>query len=147
MRPLFELELKFAKGEVAAAKIIDLGEPSLFTRPECHGMLVELHDKPPLRYRCHAGHAFSAAALVAALQASTEKSLWTTIRSFQEAALLLHHIGAHALSRNEAELSAELQRHAADAQHRADQLRALLVVEREDAVDETAVAKAEKPQD
>jgi len=136
-----EMELKFAVGEMSGAKITELGEPSLFTCPECHGMLVELHGKLPLRYRCHTGHAFTAANLVAALRENNESSLWSTIRSFQEMAALLRHIAEHAGDRQQANLSSELERHAAEAERQAGQLRAVLT-ERDPGLDEAAVAVA-----
>ncbi len=141
MKRELETELKFAVGEDWGVKITDLGEPSLFTCPECHGMLVELHGKAPLRYRCHTGHAFTAANLVAALRENTESSLWSTIRSFQETALLLRHIAEHAQDTQQGALRAELERHAGEAERQVNQLRAILT-ERDTGLDEAAVAVA-----
>jgi two-component system chemotaxis response regulator CheB len=59
MRKHIEREHEIANGRGGEA-IADLGPPSLFTCPECHGALVKLRDQHPLRFRCHTGHAFTA---------------------------------------------------------------------------------------
>jgi two-component system chemotaxis response regulator CheB len=40
------------------AGLMQLGELSPYTCPECHGVLLQLHDGGIIRFRCHAGHAF-----------------------------------------------------------------------------------------
>jgi two-component system, chemotaxis family, protein-glutamate methylesterase/glutaminase len=52
--------------------VADLGEPSLFTCPECHGILLRLKAGGGLRFRCHTGHAYTADALLAELTESVE---------------------------------------------------------------------------
>ena len=37
-----------------------------------------------LRYRCHTGHAFSSADLLASQSAKIEETLWTALRMFEE---------------------------------------------------------------
>jgi two-component system, chemotaxis family, protein-glutamate methylesterase/glutaminase len=146
MKRDLEMELRFAAGEKPEADITELGAPSLFTCPECHGALIELHGKSPLRYRCHTGHAFTAANLVASLRENTESTLWTTIRSFQETAMLLRHVAAHSNGKRDVALAAELTRHAAQAERHAEQLRAMLT-QNESPVDEAAVAVTGEAED
>lgn len=141
MKRDLELELKFAAGESTEVKLSDLGEPSLFTCPECHGALVQLRGQVPQRYRCHTGHAFTAANLLAALRESTETALWSTLRSFQETSMLLRHIAGHTSGNQDPGLVAEFERHAAESEHRAEQLSALLR-EQKPPLDPAAVAAA-----
>ncbi len=100
-------------------------EPSLFTCPECHGVLSRLRDEHPVRYRCHTGHAFTADSLVAALSQSTEAGLWSVVRSLQEQAMLLAHLASHARAGGELEAAERLQRESDAAQSRATAVREL----------------------
>src|SRR5262249_46832399 len=76
--------------------VTHLGEPSLFTCPECHGTLLRLNtDGGGLRFRCHTGHAFTAAALLADLTESVEDALWNAVRSVEESSLLMQHLASH----------------------------------------------------
>src|SRR5262249_15000892 len=57
-----DIELKIARGENAVdAGVLALGTPSVLSCPECHGVLLKMKERNPLRYRCHTGHALSVA--------------------------------------------------------------------------------------
>jgi two-component system chemotaxis response regulator CheB len=75
--------------------IIELGTLTPFTCPECHGVLVRIAEGMMSRFRCHTGHAYTDSALLEAVMTSTGELLWQVIRSFEEAVLLLHHMGQH----------------------------------------------------
>jgi two-component system chemotaxis response regulator CheB len=71
--------------------IMEYGEPSVYTCPECNGVLFRIRDGGKLdRFRCHTGHAFSSAALLDQLTESTEATLWQAVKSLQEASALLN---------------------------------------------------------
>lgn len=72
--------------------IANLGTPSLYTCPECHGVLLQLRQGEPLRFRCHTGHAFTADALVAHASEAIEENLWSVVRTMDENVLLLRQI-------------------------------------------------------
>lgn len=91
-----ETEVAIASGEhvdIDSAKA--LGAPTLFTCPECHGTLMQLPEPKLLRFRCHAGHAYTANSFVAALAESTEDVLWNAVRTLEENVLILRHMAAH----------------------------------------------------
>jgi two-component system chemotaxis response regulator CheB len=71
-----------------------LAEPSTLTCPDCGGGLWELKDTKPLRYRCHTGHAFTAASLEAAQAETTEHALWSSVRALQEREILLRRLAS-----------------------------------------------------
>ncbi|HEX8845848.1 MAG TPA: chemotaxis protein CheB [Pyrinomonadaceae bacterium] len=103
-----EIEVKIAREDNAKdAGVLRLGEASMFTCPECHGTLLELNSKEPLRFRCHTGHAFTVNSLLAELTENVEDSLWTTIRAIQESAMLMKHLAEH-LSHGENDAAAQL---------------------------------------
>lgn len=75
--------------------VTQLGTPSLYTCPECHGVLIQLRGGAPLRFRCHTGHAFTADALLAHAAAGIEANLWSVLRAMDEHVLLLTQVAHH----------------------------------------------------
>jgi two-component system, chemotaxis family, protein-glutamate methylesterase/glutaminase len=73
----------------------ELGHPSIFACPECHGVLLQMKDRHPLRFRCHTGHAYSAESLLADVNDAIEDSLYNALRALEEGRMLLHHIVEH----------------------------------------------------
>ena len=69
--------------------VTTLGRPSLYTCPDCHGVLLQLHGDGPLRFRCHTGHAYTAASLHAHTAETIEDQLWSVVRTMDEQVLLL----------------------------------------------------------
>jgi two-component system chemotaxis response regulator CheB len=91
-----KVEVDIAKEENAVdAGVEQIGEPSSFACPECHGVLLRMKGEHPPRFRCHTGHAYSAQSLVAAAGEEVEQALWTAVRSLEEARLLLKHLATH----------------------------------------------------
>jgi two-component system chemotaxis response regulator CheB len=88
-----------------------LGEQVPFNCPGCGGVLWKMNKGPGLRYRCHTGHAYTAASLLAEQTMKIEETMWTALRMFEERKNLLTTIakdqkGAIAVSANErAEMS------------------------------------------
>ncbi len=96
-------EMKRLKMEVIIATrdnafemgILEMGELTTFTCPECHGALVRLLEGKIIRYRCHTGHAFTASALLAGITTVIEENLWQAMRGMEEATMILEQIGEH----------------------------------------------------
>lgn len=89
-------EVQIAAGiNLPEKTILELGELSPFTCPECRGALVRIPEGRLFRFRCHTGHGFTADALLAGLTESVGKLIWQATRGFQEASMLLEHIGEH----------------------------------------------------
>ena len=79
-----ELEVKIAKGDKALESgILKWGSPSVYTCPECHGVLLQRIEEHSVRYRCHTGHAYSADSLLAEFSIKTEETLWSAIRALE----------------------------------------------------------------
>jgi two-component system, chemotaxis family, protein-glutamate methylesterase/glutaminase len=117
------MEVDMAKGR-GGVEVTTLGEPSVFTCPECHGTLLKLRGEHPLRFRCHTGHAFTADSLLADLSEATEEAIWNTIRSIQESSMLMTHLAEHWRT-IDAETSEEFLRRAREAQARVELVREL----------------------
>ncbi len=88
-----------------------LGSQVPFNCPACGGVLWKVAEGIGARYRCHTGHAYTAATLLADQTMKIEETMWTALRMFEERRNLLISIakdkkGATAKSAQErAELS------------------------------------------
>jgi two-component system chemotaxis response regulator CheB len=63
----------------------DLGPPSGYTCPDCHGALIGVSQG---NFRCHVGHAWTGDALLGARDGEIESALWIAMRSLKEKAKL-----------------------------------------------------------
>jgi two-component system chemotaxis response regulator CheB len=86
-----------------------IGKPTGFSCPDCDGVLWEILDTQPQRFRCHTGHAFSLRSLEYTQATNTNKALWSAIRALQEREALLTAMTADSRSRGDAEDAARLQ--------------------------------------
>ncbi|SEL53358.1 two-component system, chemotaxis family, response regulator CheB [Chitinophaga rupis] len=119
-----ELEINIALDEESLKhNIMEYGNLTPYTCPECHGVLTVLNEDGRLRFRCHTGHAFSASSLLAAISERIEESLWSAVRNVQESAMLLNHMGDHFAELNQPRLAATFFQKAKDAEQRAEIVR------------------------
>lgn len=89
-----EIETAIALGRSAIdSGVRDLGEPSIFTCPECHGTMFTVREGPGGRFRCHTGHAYTARSLAEHSLPALEKSLWTALAQLEEREMLLRQLG------------------------------------------------------
>ena len=102
-----------------------IGEPSRFACPECHGVLLRIKDGANARFRCHTGHAYSGASLIAAVNEQIEGSLWTSIRALEEGQLLLCEMAVHLEATNSPHAD-ELRARADEAKRHSDALRRIV---------------------
>jgi two-component system chemotaxis response regulator CheB len=85
-----------------------LGTPSRLSCPECGGVLWEIEDKGPLRYRCHVGHAYTADAALAAQAIKIEETLAALERAHNEHGALARRMAAEARRKGREELAGVL---------------------------------------
>jgi two-component system, chemotaxis family, protein-glutamate methylesterase/glutaminase len=96
-----EVEIQISKeGRGLQAGVMNLGEITPYTCPECHGVLVALKQGGVPRFRCHTGHAYSLNNLLAEVTEYVEASLWGALRSIEESSMLLDHLTSHFRSSN-----------------------------------------------
>jgi two-component system chemotaxis response regulator CheB len=69
-----------------------IAQPSVFSCPDCGGVLFELDDKRLVRYRCHTGHAFSLRTLAATQEQVADAALWSGLRALQEKENILRRL-------------------------------------------------------
>ncbi len=109
----------------AAEEAREIGVPSAFSCPDCHGVLWQLNEGALLRYRCRTGHAYSEQALLAQQSESLEEALWVAYRALRERAALAHRMAARAPIKN-ATAQLQLAERARSADAHADVVRELL---------------------
>lgn len=123
-RQTLEAEIAVAIGEDAfEIGVADMGEPTRFTCPECHGALRRLREGGLTRFRCHTGHAFTPNALLAAVGESVEDTLWQAVRGLQESAMLLEHMGRSLADAGQAAVADAFLDKAREAHEQADAVR------------------------
>jgi two-component system chemotaxis response regulator CheB len=66
-----------------------LGQQVPFNCPGCGGVLWNVDESSSERFRCHTGHAYTAAALLAEQTKKIEETMWTALRMFEERKNLL----------------------------------------------------------
>ena len=96
------IETQIAAGvNLPEQTIMDLGELSPFTCPECRGALIAIKEGNSFRFRCHTGHGFTTDALLEGLTEKLGELIWQVTRSFQEASMLLQHMAQHLQEKGE----------------------------------------------
>jgi two-component system chemotaxis response regulator CheB len=84
-----ELERETAYAEArSSTETLPPGERSLFSCPDCGGVLYELEENGILRYRCRIGHAYASESLHAAQDEAINLALATGLRALEERAVL-----------------------------------------------------------
>ncbi len=122
-----ETELDIASEANALDKgVLELGELSPYTCPECHGVLSTIFDGNLRRFRCHTGHAFSPDSLLANLTENIENSLWSALRGIDESIIMLNHMGDHFAEANDVKLAALFFQKANESARRGNLIREAL---------------------
>jgi two-component system chemotaxis response regulator CheB len=89
-------EVQIAAGTGISQKtILELGELTPFTCPECYGSLTRITEGKHSRFRCHTGHGFTEDALLEKAMQFVGQKMWQITRSLQEIEMLLSHMGQH----------------------------------------------------
>jgi len=123
-----EDELKRLKMEVVIATrdnafdmgMMEMGELTPFTCPECAGTLVRLVEANMIRFRCHTGHAYTASSLAAEVTESVEAKLWASMRAMEEVTMLMNTIADHYKELNKEDAAKLFREKAKDFKDRAN---------------------------
>ena len=120
-----EIEINIAQEQDARdAGVLKLGEPSMFTCPECHGTLLQLDNKDNiLRFRCHTGHAYSVNSLLAELNENIEDTVWSAVRSMQESAMLMQYMADHLNTTGQTDTAEVFLQKAREAERQANHIK------------------------
>jgi two-component system chemotaxis response regulator CheB len=100
------------------------GIPSIFSCPDCGGVLFE--QEGGHRYACRVGHAYAPESLLSHESDRVEEALWAGLRALEESAVLARRLAKRARERMSARSAQGFDERAADAEARARVLRRLL---------------------
>ena len=90
------VEIDIAKGaNPRDAGFEEMAMPSRFACPECHGVLLEVKEGGRIRFRCHTGHAYSPASLLADIDQGIRTAMGVSLRALEEGIILLDQLTAH----------------------------------------------------
>lgn len=92
--PALEREVAINRGEDLLENLGAIAEPAGISCPDCGGGLWEVKQSPPLRYRCHTGHAYTARTLEQAQAEDGEHALRSGVRALQEREMLLRRMAS-----------------------------------------------------
>ena len=93
-RDKMDAEVKIAREvDPRLEDILQYGELSPFTCPDCHGVLSMFRDGRIVRFRCHTGHGVSAATLLESSTTQVEERLMDAMRALDETIMLLNQLG------------------------------------------------------
>ena len=116
-----------------ASQLIDLAKhptrdtpPSVYTCPDCHGSLWEVHEGTVTKYRCRTGHAYSTESLFAEQTQFLESALWTALRALQEKEDLARRLAERATSRGHRQAAEIFHEQLADVLLNEDIIRSVL---------------------
>ena len=123
---LIEREVIMATGMEGEAQHMPLGTPSVFSCPECGGVLHEMHDGDYVYFRCRVGHAFGTESMLAEQGQALEQALWSALNTLEETANLSRRLARQAQERGQAWLAERYHARSQDAERNAAAIRQVL---------------------
>jgi two-component system chemotaxis response regulator CheB len=96
------------------------GQSSLYTCPECGGVLWQVEPEGPVRFRCHVGHVYYGEALLGEQGLAVEAALWVAVRTFRERAVLARQLAARERGINDEKAAARFEEQANTAERYAE---------------------------
>jgi len=131
-RERMEAEVKIAREvDARVENVLQYGELSPFTCPECHGVLTAFRDGSIMRFRCHTGHALSAGTLLEASTEQIEQRLFDAMRGLDEIIMLLNQLGEEYARKGHIAAAEQCFNRARDAYERSRPIREAALVNEE----------------
>ena len=123
-RDKMEAEIRIAReADSRIENVLQFGQLSPFTCPECHGVLTMIREGSLIRFRCHTGHALSTATLLEANTEQVEQRLADAMRALDEIVMLLNQLGAQYAKQGNTAAAEQCFNHARDAFERSRPIR------------------------
>ena len=121
------LEVEIALGRpTGSAEVNRLANPVALSCPGCGGVLSQMRNSSPLRFRCQVGHAYTAEVLATEQEGSVDEALRVALRIVEERAVLTEKMAEEA-RRNGLRLSAaSYERTSAQSRRHVETLRGAL---------------------
>ncbi|HEY6235086.1 MAG TPA: chemotaxis protein CheB [Candidatus Elarobacter sp.] len=104
----------------------ELTEPSLFSCPDCGGVLSHVEADGVVRFRCRTGHAYSPRTLFSEQEHGLEEALWVALRALVERTDLSERLAKRSRRRGFLAAAHRFDQQAAVARRRAEVVRAAM---------------------
>lgn len=93
--PEIRLEVEIAAGDrIGSDNLLSVADPVALTCPACGGVLSEVKDSRPMRFRCQVGHGFTADVLAKEQEGRVDEALRVALRIIEERAELVQRMSA-----------------------------------------------------
>jgi|SRR5690242_530717 len=93
-------EVQIAETGAAGIDELDqIGERTVYACPDCGGILFEVKNGSPSRFKCHTGHTYTLNNLLLKKNKNMESSLWVALRILEERKNLLQRLADKNLER------------------------------------------------
>lgn len=128
MPPDIRLEVEIAAGErLDTPKLNRIANPAALTCPSCGGVLSEVKDSHPLRFRCQVGHGFTADTLAREQESRVDEALRVALRIIEERAELVQRMAANGRQTGRRAISEMYELRAREYREYADMIRRVVL--------------------
>lgn len=126
--PDIRLEVEIAAGErLGSAMLANIADPAALTCPGCGGVLSEVKEAHPMRFRCQVGHAYIADALVKEQEGQVDEAMRIALRIIEERAELVHRMAADGRRNGRPAVAEMYELRAAEYREYADMIRRVVL--------------------
>jgi two-component system chemotaxis response regulator CheB len=123
----YDLELRIAQGEdVGSEELRKIADAAPLTCPDCGGVLSQVREAAPLRFRCQIGHAVTGEQLLMEQGTSLHSAMTSALRLICEHAELLSRLAADARNRGGEKTAASFQQRSEEHRQIAQTIRRAL---------------------
>jgi two-component system chemotaxis response regulator CheB len=126
--PEIRLEVEIAAGErIGSDKLLSVADPVALTCPACGGVLSEIKESHPMRFRCQVGHAFAADILAKEQEGQVDEALRVALRIIEERAELVQRMASDGRRNGRPAVAEMYQARAAEYREYADMIRRVVL--------------------
>jgi two-component system chemotaxis response regulator CheB len=126
--PEIRLEVEIAAGErIGSDRLVSVGDPVALTCPACGGVLSEVRDSRPMRFRCQVGHGFTADTLAKEQESRVDEALRVALRIIEERAELVQRMAADGRRSGRLAVAETYEARAAEYREYADMIRRVVL--------------------
>jgi two-component system chemotaxis response regulator CheB len=126
--PEIRLEVEIAAGDRIGSDILRaLADPVALTCPACGGVLSELKEAHPMRFRCQVGHAYTVDALAKEQEGRVDEALRVALRIIEERAELVQRMAADGRRSGRPAVAEMYEARAAEYREYADMIRRVVL--------------------
>ncbi|MCK1359700.1 chemotaxis protein CheB [Bradyrhizobium sp. 199] len=126
--PEIRLEVAIAAGDrIGSDKLLTVADPVALTCPSCGGVLSEVKEQRPMRFRCQVGHGFTADTLAKEQEGRVDEALRVALRIIEERAELVHRMAVDGQRSGRPAVAEMYQARAAEYREYADMIRRVVL--------------------